>query len=184
MGLEGPLVVAAIAVGLGFVLCLKGLVMWRGVYAMRGVMLLVIGGAVLVAPRPASSQSGHSPVVDETLLQAQREKLEVERSLRCSVRPLVSRCQRELAYLDSSPAALGQDERGRARDHLLRVLHDAQSRQREHEQALGQLDAAIAGLERERTLTQVKDVTHARALARTTLFELGTTTQAELDGVR
>jgi hypothetical protein len=158
---------------LGVALCLKGLVQWRGQFAARGALLLLVGGATLCWHRDVMFPERWL-IGNDKLVGAKSDRREIKRSLHRNVLPLIAGCQQDLARIDNAVAA-DEDERQRItaeRLHILTVLDEAQRQKAEHERTLVELDTAIAGLERERALTEVKDVSHARAAARISFTEL------------
>ena len=169
------LAVAILSVVAGVLLCARAVISRRGIHAMHGAILAAIGGAMLLAG--GSPSLGRWPIHENDTLRALRqERFEVERSLYGRIVPLLARCHHELKHLEGATERPGVNAAERSR--VLSTLEETQLRQREHEQALSELNAAIAALERGEALTQVKDVTHARAAARVALGEC-TTTQDE-----
>jgi hypothetical protein len=161
---------------LGVVLCLKGLGQWRGEFAARGAFFLFIGGVALGWHEDLARWL---PTGNDRLSGAMRERAEVEHSLRRKVLPLIAHCEDDLRRNECVVAATTEEERQRIdaeRTHILAVLEKAQTQKAEHEKALAELNATIAGLEREKAVTQVKDVTAARAAARVAFQELRPTT--------
>lgn len=162
MQINVVLAVAALSLIAGVLLLLRGIIAWRGVYAVRGVVLAAIGGAMLLANAVPLRWPGCGNDKLRTLVQERRE---VECSLYGRVLPLVARCEHDIDGIGHGGGEAGTVER----EKVLAALEEAQQREREHEVALCELDAAIAALEREQALTEVKDVVHARAAARVAL---------------
>jgi hypothetical protein len=183
MGTEAVFLVGLLCAGVGVLLWLRAIVARQRVYAARGTLLLIVGGVAMFVPTPLRNVGRRPWHENDRLAAMLRERAEVERSLRQSVLPLIARCEADLQGAANVPSV--QDAEGRQRladerNHILAVLDEARQRRREHEQAVVELDAAIAGLQRERVLTQVKQVERGRAMARVSFSELGSTTECAL----
>ncbi|MGD0088491.1 MAG: hypothetical protein ABSE73_01095 [Planctomycetota bacterium] len=183
MRIEIVFLVGLLCAGVGLLLWLRAIVTRRRVYVARGTLLLVVGFATMFVPRQARGVGGWPWCENDKLTVALRERAEIERSLRWNVLPLIARCEADLQRFANTTSALVGEEQQRTaaeRNHILAVLEEARQRQREHEQALAELGTAIGGLQRERALTQVKQVEHGRAMARVTYSELGSKTEGVL----
>ena len=136
------------------------------------VAIIFAAGFAIHPPANVAPDRTNQNVVRELM----KGRAAVERSLRCQIRPLIARCERDLRRT-SRP----RDREGHiatARERIAAVLQEAQRRREVQECALDELDAALACLERGRELTQVKDVTRSRALVHVALTEIGPTTQS------
>lgn len=162
-------------IGLGGVLLLTALLSRRGAYAGRALLLLGIGALALCATRDRSSFCLFSGRASDSLMGARRERDALSRSLRAEVLPLIERCNRDLR---KCTVALPADEAQVAQRHVLQVLGEAESRRREHEAAIAELDAAIGVMERNNALTRLRPVERGSAMARVTLFDVSPTTKA------